>query len=108
MITVTEPEPLKAVDGPWMVNPNAGCFEVLDTAGNVIGMAHEQHHAVVMASSTEMLNALIMIQDKVNELRAAKEFFPAGIPVDYLDGELEALEEMYSVAFEKIHAEADV
>ena len=87
--------------GPWrMATPTGleGCHEIVvddgTLHGKVIGMAHELHDAVLMASAKEMFDALIDI---------------TGILQDVEDGPIkEAIEGRLSITFEKIAIEADV
>ena len=55
---------LTPTKGPWYVVPNGGAWEICTEpeGTNVIGMAHEQHEAVLMASAPDMLDALIEVQ----------------------------------------------
>lgn len=61
--------------GPWYVNPNGGAWEICtDLAGTqVIGMAHEQPEAVLMASAPHMLDALIQVQEIAANMIEADE-----------------------------------
>lgn len=56
--------------GPWFVVPNGGAWEIAtEPEGvNVIGLSHEQHEAVLMASAPSLLDALIEVQEIAEEM----------------------------------------
>lgn len=83
--------------GPWRVSTPTGlevCYEIVIDDDHVIGMAHELHDAVLMASAKEMFDALV----EVHTILAGVE-----------DSEVkDTIEDRLAIAFEKIVAEADV
>jgi hypothetical protein len=83
--------------GPWRVAlPNGleGFHEIIADDDTSIGMAHEFHDAVLMASAKEMFDALVDIH---------------GLLMDVEDSPIkEAIDGRISIACEKIVAEADV
>jgi len=83
--------------GEWYVGAPAGaagCHEIFDTEGKVIGMAHEFHDAVLMTCSKEFFDALVDVHDILSRVE---------------DNETKDLiEERLARAFEKLVAEADV
>jgi len=83
--------------GPWRVSTPTGlegCHEIILDDGHVIGMAHEMHDAVLMASAQEMFDTLIELHT---------------ILANVEDNEVkDLLEDRIAIAFEKILAEADV
>jgi len=87
-------EPLKSTQGPYFVIPSEGCFDILDVNQEVVAMAHEFNVAVLLASSSELLDACIEIHEIAQEID---------------DPEMkERIEARLSLAFEKMHAEADI
>lgn len=84
--------------GPWVCVPSTGdvlgCVEIATEAGQIIGMAHELHDAVLMACSKEMFDALIDVHRILENVEDS--------PIK------DVIEERLSIAFEKIVAEADV
>lgn len=91
---MSEPKELTPTKGPWFVVPNGGAWEICtEPEGvNVIGMAHEQSEAVLMASAPSLLDALIEVQE------IAAELFDA----DHRERIFESL----SAAFGKLYQEA--
>jgi hypothetical protein len=79
--------------GPWICYPQDGCVEIISSEG-VIGMAHEIGNAVMFASAPEMLDALISIQEYMENV----EDGPAKIFIS----------EQIALAFKKVYAEADI
>lgn len=87
---------LKASFGPWMAFPilGAGTFEILTKSGKQIALVEESGDAAIMASSKEMLEALIGVY-------SITETMPEDDPFR------EQIEEVLSLAFEKVYAESD-
>lgn len=83
--------------GPWRVaTPNGleGCHEIVTEDGQVIGMAHEFHNAVLMACAKEMFETLIDIKETLDQVE---------------DNEIkESILDRMALTFEKVVAEADV
>jgi len=84
--------------GPWRVNVESGCCEIVredgTINGTVIGMAHELHDAVLMSCAKEMFDALVDITD---------------ILADVADNEVkDSIMARMAFVFERIVIEADV
>lgn len=59
--------------GPWYIVPNGGAWEIAtEPEGvNVIGLSHDQHEAVLMASAPSLVDALIEVQEITEEMNDA-------------------------------------
>lgn len=89
---------LTASFGPWTVNipTDNGEHSIVDRDGNVIALVSELGNAAIMASSKEMLDALIAVHAIIEE---------ADLP-DAL--KFDMIEDALSLAVQKIAAESDV
>lgn len=85
---------LRASFGPWMVNMTPGEIGITDRHGNVIALVEEIGNAAIMASSKEMLDALIDVHEIVQEITDPDL--------------LERIEDRLSLAFQKVYAESDI
>lgn len=101
-------QPLKSTQGPYYVMPNSGGFDILDANNEVVAMAHDLNVAVLMASSSELLDACIETQEKVEEIRDVTALFYKPSQARVLHDKLNDILASLSQAFEKLHAEADV
>lgn len=86
---------LKASFGPWRVNipADGGELSVVDAHDNVIALVSEIGNAAIMASSKEMLDALIAVHEIVNDHEPQKK---------------NRIEDALSLAFQKVAAESDI
>lgn len=91
-------EKISVSSGPWRVNVQSGCNEIVredgTINGTVIGMAHELYDAVLMSCAKEMFDALVDVH---------------GILMDVADNEVkDSIEARIAFVFERIAVEADV